>query len=518
MDEITINDLVNLWIMLNYNSGNSGTFPIMATNPESIFRNDTQINGIDAVLDRIKKASLNNQDLELGPLPLMPYFWPSDLEGIEVPDSIFSDPGNKPATGEDLLALPYTFVRRTQYIDDISISFHNGASDVKNDIKDSQGKWTASNGKFDQDSYGWFQIAYDNFPNGTEHSCWLIWINGQPTTIMIEHRDMENGMPKDSLSEYWKPKDIYQNVIKPRMDLGMSIDTFTARLSLGRENLQIYKNGIIPKTKTPFIQACTYLWPTESFLLQEASDLSTFTAQTDKAVPDNNIGLVKTIWDAAKLPNLAWIIGHCKQNGILSFGDFLAQYNNIDTYQAKCMHYFSEAGVAIENVTECNNQEIQTYNRWNPNDAIFPNDPVLPAIATSRNGIPVLQFDKDIDRTIYFDGLMNEKYDGEDLYVDIDWNALTAITGTVQWLADFAVLGPDKQDYDSYSFSGFISGGLIPTNPVAGKTIRTSIRFTNAWAGGIAAGDHFRLSLTRSNVSGSNMNDDAFIVAVKIRR
>ena len=149
--------------------------------------------------------------------------------------------------------------------------------------------------------------------------------------------------------------------------------------------------------------------------------------------------------------------------------------------------------------------------RFNANDATFPAS--NPAGAASRNGHPLLAFDDSTDENVIFHDSLSRDYAEGNLTVDIDWVAASVTTGDVKWDVSFERIAAGGQDIDSDGFAA-IQSGTDTTNGTSGVVTRTSITFTQAQADSIAAGDAFRLKITRDTSVGGDMVGDAQILRV----
>ena len=155
-------------------------------------------------------------------------------------------------------------------------------------------------------------------------------------------------------------------------------------------------------------------------------------------------------------------------------------------------------------------------NRFDPNVATFPAS--APAAASSRNEHPLIAFDDTTDENIVFHALASRDYSDGALTVDLDWVAATATTGDVMWTAAFERIAPGGQDIDSDGFAT-IQKATSTTNGTSGIVTRTSITFTQAQADAIAAGDAFRLRVTRdANDGADTLVGDAQLLRVTIRQ
>lgn len=173
-----------------------------------------------------------------------------------------------------------------------------------------------------------------------------------------------------------------------------------------------------------------------------------------------------------------------------------------------CLDNTDGAAVWIE-TTEAGGGGVQLF-RFNANDATFPAS--NPAGATSRNEHPLLTFDDTTDENVIFHDSMSRDYAEGNLTVDIDWVA-TVTTGNVKWDVAFERIAPGGQDIDSDGFAA-IQTDTDATSGTSGVVTRTSITFTQAQADSIAAGDAFRLKITRDASVGGDMSGDAQILRV----
>ncbi len=169
---------------------------------------------------------------------------------------------------------------------------------------------------------------------------------------------------------------------------------------------------------------------------------------------------------------------------------------------------------AIGNLSGINSGDGIQLDRFNALDALL----VGSAVPTfeSRNGHPVLSFDDSVDEAVMFNSTMSNDYSNGNLTVDIDWVAKSAIINDVKW--DVAFEKIPGQDIDSDSFAA-IQTGTDTTNGTSGILTRTSIAFTQAQADSIAAGEAYRLKVTRdANAGGDTMVGDAQLLRVTLRQ
>jgi len=164
---------------------------------------------------------------------------------------------------------------------------------------------------------------------------------------------------------------------------------------------------------------------------------------------------------------------------------------------------------------EVDTGEVPLFLSLGANDAIFPSS--NPAVANSRNGHPVLNYDDTIEEKVIFDSKIQSGYDGEDINVDIDWIAEAATSGAVTWGIEFERNTPGGNDIDSDSFAAQQIGNST-TAGTSGIITRTTITLTQAQADGVIAGDYFRMRVERvTSDGGDNMSDDAQILRIVVR-
>lgn len=151
---------------------------------------------------------------------------------------------------------------------------------------------------------------------------------------------------------------------------------------------------------------------------------------------------------------------------------------------------------------------------FTPLAAEFPSSN-FPALAMS-NRRPVLAFDASTDETCYWTGVAPQGITGT-VTVVVSYAMASATTGSVYFQAALeAITAADAVDTDATtSFDTANSGnGTVPGT--AGYVQQISITMTNADS--IAAGDYFRLSLSRDADNGSDTaTGDAYVLAVELR-
>lgn len=151
---------------------------------------------------------------------------------------------------------------------------------------------------------------------------------------------------------------------------------------------------------------------------------------------------------------------------------------------------------------------------FDANDAIFPSS--NPAVASSRNGHPLIGFDDTVDENVLFSSAMSSNYAGADINIDIDWIAETAITGNVVWGVEIERNAPGINDIDSNSFATQKTA-TGAANGTSGIITRTTITLSQAEADTVAANDSYRMRIERVASDGSDtMAGDAQILKIAV--
>lgn len=139
-----------------------------------------------------------------------------------------------------------------------------------------------------------------------------------------------------------------------------------------------------------------------------------------------------------------------------------------------------------------------------------------------RNDHIVLDFDDTAAESIDFCSVLPQDYAGGNLRVVVTWAATSATTGDVVWQAEFerhhiddSTLGTHDLDNDDF---GAAATASTATSTSAGELMQTIIDLPATDADNPAAGESFRLRVSRVATSGSDtMTDDAELVAVELR-
>lgn len=145
------------------------------------------------------------------------------------------------------------------------------------------------------------------------------------------------------------------------------------------------------------------------------------------------------------------------------------------------------------------------------------NNPPASSFATldTRNSVLVLDFD---DASVESAVFISQIPEGADLSSGISvrlyWMATSATTGNVRWRAEFEADGTDL-DSDSFDTATEATGAANGTSGI--ETLTT---FTCTTIDSLAAGDRFRLKISRVGNDGTNdtMSGDAELVAVELQQ
>lgn len=149
------------------------------------------------------------------------------------------------------------------------------------------------------------------------------------------------------------------------------------------------------------------------------------------------------------------------------------------------------------------------------NNALFP--AAASAQVSSLNEHPLIDFDDTIVENAVFAGKMSSLYNaaGPSFSVNIDWIA-TNIVNAVKWNVAFERNNPTGTTLASDSFAA-IQTVTTTVSGTANVPARTTINFTQAQADAIAAGDAFRMRVTRdASAGGDTLIGDARILSVHL--
>jgi hypothetical protein len=133
------------------------------------------------------------------------------------------------------------------------------------------------------------------------------------------------------------------------------------------------------------------------------------------------------------------------------------------------------------------------------------------------NRRPVLAFDASTQETCYWTGLAPQGLTGT-LTLVVSYIMASANTGSIEFEAAVeAVTELDATDLDSTTSFGSVNTGSESVPGTPGYLGQVSITLTNNDS--LAAGDYFRLSLSRDADDGTNdtATGDLYVLAVELR-
>jgi hypothetical protein len=140
-----------------------------------------------------------------------------------------------------------------------------------------------------------------------------------------------------------------------------------------------------------------------------------------------------------------------------------------------------------------------------------------PATLDVRNRHPVLDFDGATNESAVFSGVMPRHYAGGGAVVYLHYAMTTATSGDVDWDVAWERIGDQQQDVDADSFAPAKSANDAPVPTVCGQVDVVAVPFSDgAEMDGVAAGDGFRLMVTRDAASDSAAGD-AELLFVEVR-
>lgn len=137
---------------------------------------------------------------------------------------------------------------------------------------------------------------------------------------------------------------------------------------------------------------------------------------------------------------------------------------------------------------------------------------------TLSNRRPVLAFDADTQETAYWSGIAPQGLSGA-LTAVVTYAMASATSGTVEFeVALEAITDGDATDTDAAtSFDTVNASGALTVPGTAGYIDQGSVTLTNADS--IAAGDYFRISVSRDADDGTNdtASGDCLVLCVELR-
>ena len=150
------------------------------------------------------------------------------------------------------------------------------------------------------------------------------------------------------------------------------------------------------------------------------------------------------------------------------------------------------------------------------------NEPPASNYATldTRNSVPVLDFDDATDETAEFGAVMPRSYAGGGVTVTLGWMFTTSGTpgtDTCAWGVGFKSVTDDADDLDTKAYAA-VNSVTATSASADGEVDYATITFTDgADMDSVAAGEYFRMKVTRDAASGTASPGDAELVFVEIK-
>lgn len=140
-----------------------------------------------------------------------------------------------------------------------------------------------------------------------------------------------------------------------------------------------------------------------------------------------------------------------------------------------------------------------------------------PASPEVFNASPVLAFDPSTDTNVIFDAIMPLGYNGGPLTASVRWAPTTTSTGNCRWDLSFMrrADGVDNIGVDSFATPQSVASPALGTS---GLVTYASIPFTSAQIDSLAAGESFRLKLTRNaSTAADSLTGNARVFGLSLR-
>jgi hypothetical protein len=152
---------------------------------------------------------------------------------------------------------------------------------------------------------------------------------------------------------------------------------------------------------------------------------------------------------------------------------------------------------------------------WQPTDASFPASGY--ATLDIRNTHPVLDFPRVNYTAAYFRGVIPDNYDGEDIDVALYVAMTSATSGNIQFAVRMENLV--AQDLDSNGFTATYPSTVTAVSGTSGVVVESVITMAGANLDAVAAGNPFRIEVTRHTSSRANdtATGDAELLMVEMR-
>lgn len=137
----------------------------------------------------------------------------------------------------------------------------------------------------------------------------------------------------------------------------------------------------------------------------------------------------------------------------------------------------------------------------------------------TRNGLLVLDFDASTDESALFTGVLPPNYAGGGLSVSLHWMATSATSGSCRWQTAVERHQAGTDDQDSDSFAAANSAGTAAAAPSGTEMVTAVTHAAGGQMDSLAAGERFRLKVTRDADGTSGTDDmvgDAELVIIRI--
>lgn len=152
----------------------------------------------------------------------------------------------------------------------------------------------------------------------------------------------------------------------------------------------------------------------------------------------------------------------------------------------------------------------------------YQNEPPSSSFATldTRNAHPVLNFDGTADEEAVFSSILDRKYAGGGLTVNLWVGAASATSGTMRWQVAIERIDASSLDIDADSFTSFQSNGVTAPG-TSGQFLVCAVTFSNgAQMDSLAVGEPYRLKVRRDADGTSGTDDiasDCQLRAIEVR-
>jgi hypothetical protein len=178
---------------------------------------------------------------------------------------------------------------------------------------------------------------------------------------------------------------------------------------------------------------------------------------------------------------------------------------------------FNGTEIAVLSATEAtgfSSPGSKIIRNWGPTDASFPASGY--ATLDTRNNHPVLDFPTGGYTAAYFHGVIPDNYDGQNIDVALYVAMTSATSGAINF--NVRIENLTAQDIDSNGFAGYV-GTTTTVSSTSGVLVESVISLSGSALDGVAAGNPFRIEVTRHTSSRANdtATGDAELLMVEMR-